>query len=346
MRTTTIRDIAREVGVSGATVSRALNRSDRVAPETAQRVWSSANRLGYVRNEVARNLVGGRTSSLAVIVPDITNPFFPELVAGIEATANEYQNTLHLAQDNDKPQNAAELINNLKGRQVRGFIVVGGQGYRHHGNLLDGVPHVVIDRPIDSTNAPVVRSDNRMGGYLATEHLISLGHREILWIGGPADSANNIERLAGLHDAFSTANLIINTVIQRNGDYLEESGFNIVNRVLASGTTFTAIMAANDLMAIGALRALHESGKSVPEDVSVVGFDDIHLARYVNPGLTTIRQQIAAMGRHSALMLLDPRQARSSSVPMSSGNYTFKVELVHRKTTGPANNSSISMVSK
>lgn len=335
MRTITIRDIAEEVGVSVATVSRALNRSERVGVKTAQRVRSSAERLGYVRNEVARSLAGGQTSSLAVIVPDITNPFFPELVAGIESVANEYKHTIHLAQDHDNPAKLSNLITELKGRRVKGFIVVGGEGYKQQNYLLEEIPHVVIDRPTDSTKARVVRSDNRRGGVLATEHLVNLGHEEILWVGGPAGSANTIDRLEGLHDALLAAGLAINPDLELNGDYTEESGFSVVINALSTGLEFTAITAANDLMAIGAIRALHEKGKRVPQDVSVVGFDDIHLARYVNPGLTTIRQQISAMGRQSALMLLDPLRARNCQVPMTPEKQSFQVELVRRGTTGP-----------
>lgn len=335
MGAATIRDIADDVGVSVATVSRALNGNDRVGAATAKRVRQSAEAFGYVPNEIARNLAGGRTSSLAVIVPDITNPFFPELVAGVQAVADEHRHMLYLAQDHDSTDATADLITNLRSRQVSGFVVVGGDSRSKQKKLLEGVPHTVVDRTLKDTEATVVRSDNRRGGRIAAEHLVSLGHERILLIGGPSELANSADRRAGIHDALAAADLPILPELEVTGDFLEESGYRNVMALRGRRLSFTAVIAANDLMAIGALRALDETGIRVPQDVSVVGYDDIHLAGYVSPGLTTVRQEIAAMGRHAALLLLDPHRAARNNASLNSGDHVLDVKLVRRGTTAP-----------
>lgn len=331
----TIREVATRAGCSVATVSRVTNGGP-VGQQTRARVLEAADELGYLPNETARSLVGGSTSTVAVIVPDVTNPFFPELVAAIQEVTEHSQHMLFLVQDHDDPETSSRTIRNLRRRQVSGFVVVGGA---HLGPeqlaLLDGVPHVVLDRGTDSYPAPVVRSDNRAGGRLAAEHLISLGHERIAWIGGPPELTNSQDRLAGLHEALEAARLLPDPDLETDGDFLEQSGYDAMLRLRATRQGFTAVQAGNDLMAIGALRALDELGLQVPQQVSVVGFDDIHLAGYIRPGLTTIHQQITEMGRHAARLLLERDGPAAARPTDPAGHHVFDVRLVRRGSTGP-----------
>lgn len=332
----TIRDIAAEVGVSTATVSRALNDASRVGSETRRKVILAADRLNYHPNETARNLAGGRTSSLAVVMPDITNPFFPELVAGVQEVADQHEHMLCLAQTYDDPEAAVNVLSHLRRRRVSGFVVIGSILNSEAARIITDIPHVIVDRASSHTDAVLVQSDNRAGGRLAGGHLISLGHERIALLSGPRGVQTSDERTTGFHDALRQADLEPNLDLEARGDFLEDSGYRAILALRARRRTFTAVFAESDLMAIGALRALDEIGIRVPEDVSVVGFDDIHLAGYIRPGLTTIRQDIAEIGRHATRLLLEPdHPAPDSLVSQDPKRHTFGVQLVRRRSTAP-----------
>jgi DNA-binding LacI/PurR family transcriptional regulator len=324
---TTIREVAVQAGVSVATVSRALSGNGRVSARTRELVREVAVELGYQPDDVAQSLVGGGTRTLAMVVPDITNPFFPELVAGVQQVADARRHALWLLQSGDDPARAAGLLLELRRRRVSGVVLVGGTLPADQvRDALREVPLVTVDRVVPLADVPVVTSDHREGGRLAGRHLLGLGHERIAHVGGPAHLDVSAARRQGLDDAMQEAGTELDPDLVVDGDFLEESGYHAVTDLLARRKDFSAVVAANDLMAIGALRALDEAGRAVPEEVSVVGYDDIHLARYVRPGLTTVRQDVGELGRRAVQLLLD-RPAPALTV--------LPVELVRRGTTAP-----------
>lgn len=327
----TIRDVAAESGVSITTVSRALNESGRVGSATRDRVLAVAVRLGYQPNDLARSLHGGATGTIAVLVPDITNPFFPELVAGVQAVVNERGNLLLLCQTNEDADTAARELLHLRRKRVDGVILVGGlAGDAVHTELASGLPVVTVDRDAGTDGAWVVRSDHRRGGQLATEHLVELGHERIAHIAGPAHLTVAQDRRDGYQKALADAGLTFDDTLVVDGDFLEESGYDALRALRRTRRRFSAVFCGNDMMAIGALRALDELGVPVPDAVSVVGFDDIHLASYIRPGLTTVHQPIEELGRRAATLLLDTALAGGSP-----STEVLDVHLVRRATTGP-----------
>ena len=327
----TIRDVAAAAGVSITTVSRALNESGRVGPSTRDRVLDAAQQLGYEPNDLARSLHGKATGTIAVLVPDITNPFFPELVNGVQEVANEHGRLLLLCQTSEDAGIAVQELLHLRRKRVDGVVLVGGlAGGEDLSAALAGMPIVTVDRDTSVDGAWVVRSNHRLGGRLATEHLIELGHERIAHIGGPADLSVAEDRHDGYREALEDAGLAYEESLVVEGDFLEQSGYDGLRALRRRRRGFTALFCGNDMMAIGALRALDDVGLAVPQDVSVVGFDDIHLASYLRPGLTTVHQPIQTLGRRAAELLIGP--AMDSHEPASE---VLDVHIVSRQTTVP-----------
>ena len=301
-----IKQVAVEAGVSVTTASRALSGEGRVGAETRARVLDVAHRLGYQPDEVARQLRRGSTATLAVLVPDIRNPFFPELVKGVQDAASRHGRLLQLAQTGDDPELTLQLLAQLRRHRIEGVVLdateLPDEGLEE---VLAGLPVVCVDRAADLPGAAVVRSDQRTGGRLATEHLVALGHERIAHLAGPLHLDVARQRLAGHHDALEAAGLPVDPELVVEATFSEDAGREAVAALLARRARFTAVFAGNDLMAIGALRGLDDAGLRVPRDVSVVGFDDIHLASYVRPGLTTVRQETYELGRLAVETLLE-----------------------------------------
>ncbi|HZV52794.1 MAG TPA: LacI family DNA-binding transcriptional regulator, partial [Candidatus Dormibacteraeota bacterium] len=325
----TIYDVARLAGVSPATVSRALNGSGRVAAATRRRVEAAVAQLGYEPNRVARSLATSVTHTLALLLPDITNPFFPALVKGVQLLADERRYTLLLCNTAADPEREKEYLRVLRGKRVDGVILVGlkldGRRIR---SALGNIPVVVLDRSVDLPGAAVVQVDHRGGAVLAVRHLLELGHREVAHVAGPKELAVSRERLEGYRQALEEAGLPYRPQLVVEADFTEEGGYEAVRRLCAAGR-FTAVFAANDLSAIGIVAALRERGLTVPDQVSVVGFDDIHLCAYTVPALTTVRQPAYAMGRRAAELLIDAVEGGDPR------GVVFQAELVVRGSTAP-----------
>ncbi|WP_167305929.1 LacI family DNA-binding transcriptional regulator [Nocardioides euryhalodurans] len=327
----TIRDVASDAGVSVATVSRALSGNGHVGPATRDRIAEAARRLGYQPNDLARSLHGGATGTIAVLVPDITNPFFPELVAGIQAVANEQENLLLLCQTGEDPTTAVRELRHLRRKRVDGVVLVGGLPATDDlGAAVGDLPVVTVDRDAGWPASWSVRADHRGGGRMATEHLVELGHEQIAHIAGPAALTVAQERLAGHREALQASGIEPDESLVVHGDFGEAGGYDALRTLLRRRREFTAVFCSNDLAAVGALRALDEAGFRVPDDVSLVGFDDIHLARYLRPSLTTVRQPIHELGRRAATLLLE---AAVGSRPEQHD--VLDVELVRRDSTRP-----------
>jgi LacI family transcriptional regulator len=329
----TIYDVARSAGVSTATVSRALNGSVLVAEKTRARVVRTAEELGYEPNSAARSLVTRSTQTIGLLLPDITNPFFPELVKGVQLLAAERSYTLLLSQTGNDPDTEQRYLNLFRGKGIDGLLVVGLALGRSKLTKFaaSGIPLVSLDREVDLPGIPLVHLDNRAGARRATEHLLALGHRSIVHIGGPLSLTVSQERLRGFLDALESTHLDPRPELVVESDFTESGGRNAAMALVAAGVPFTAVFAANDVMAIGAMVGLKEGGLSVPGEVSVVGFDDIHLAGYTTPALTTLRQPAYEMGRGAAQILIDA--IAGNHLSEGERQVVFQGELICRGST-------------
>ncbi len=330
----TIYQVARAAGVSTATVSRALNGSAQVAERTRHRITEAIADLGYQPNHVARSLVLKATHTIAVMLPDITNPFFPSLVKGVQLAADEEGYAVLLAHTGGDPAKEESYFQVLRGQQVDGVLLVGlvSAPESLKGLVGHGLPVVTLDRPVDLPGSATVRVDHKAGGRIATEHLLELGHRRIAHISGPKGLGVSQQRLDGYRRALTSRGVSFDESLVAEGDFSEDGGYRGVQELLRMRGRFTALFAANDLSAIGAMTALREHDMRVPDEVSVVGFDDIHLASYTSPKLTTVRQPIYDMGRAAAKLLIDARRKKLS---LKDKNEIFDGELVVRESTGP-----------
>jgi LacI family transcriptional regulator, repressor for deo operon, udp, cdd, tsx, nupC, and nupG len=298
-----IKEVAVAAKVSVATVSRTLAMPDVVAPETRRRVHDAIRRMGYTPNAQARNLRTARTNVIVALVPDISNPFFAEVIRGIEQVAHRSHYSVLLGDtqyNRAREQGYADLLNT---RQADGLIT-----------LLPHIPKIsaagrlpivnaceyVRDRSITS-----VYVDNVAAAQQATEYLLTLGHRAVAFITGPMNSPISVDRSQGYEIALTGAGIKRNRRLTAEGDFSAESGIRAIESLFARGESFTAVFCSNDEMALGALRAIKSHGLRVPQDVSVVGFDDIRFARYSDPPLTTVAQPMGDIGREAMSMLIE-----------------------------------------
>ena len=302
-----IKDIAKAAGVSHSTVSRALADSPLIAERTRARIHRLAQKRGYTPNAIARGLVTQHTRALGVVVTSIADPFVAEVVRGIEEVAADNGYRVFLGTSHDEPAREVNLVKALREWRVDGVIVASsrvGALYQPHLKEI-GAPIVLINNQ-GQTDARAIHSiaiDDIAGGELATRYLIEQGHRAIAYLGGPADRASHRDRLSGYKRALRAAKIVFDPARVQTGNGKVEAGER-VGELLARAKP-TAIFCYNDITAIGALRALKQCGVRVPRDISLVGYDDILLASYVDPPLTTIHQPKDEMGRTAMRMLLD-----------------------------------------
>jgi LacI family transcriptional regulator len=294
----TIADVADRANVSTATVSRVLAGQGRARPETRERVFTAARELGYRPSGVARSLRQRATRTLGLIVTDIENPFFPQLVRAVEDAARDQGYAILLCNAADDPERESGYLDLLVDRWVDGVVIAASSlGGRHREWLADApLPIVLVNSVDQEIDLPSIASDNRAGGALAAGHLTGLGHRRFGLIAAPARNVDAADRLAGARDALRAAGIDDAAVQVATGEAGVAGGERAAAEILDRDPTVTALTAYNDLMAIGAMRAIRAAGLRIPADVSVVGFDDVDLAAYVDPPLTTISQSTAEMG--------------------------------------------------
>ncbi len=301
---TTIKDIARRAGVSYATVSRALNGKYGVRPSTRDRVLAVARRMGYRPNAIARGLVTRRTMTLGLIVPDIKNPVFPEIAGGVEDAARDAGFGVLLCNSNWQKASEREYVALLAGRRVEGIIVAPIS--RAEDPFADRrtaeLPVVFVASTPRGTTRSYVVIDNVRGALLATRRLLDAGRAPVAFIGS-LESADD-ERYAGYRQALEEHGMSCDERYVRLGDMRQESGHRLFLRMIEDGDRPRAVFAENDLMALGCLQAAREAGLRVPEDVAIIGFDDIPFASFPEVQLTTIRQPTYDMGRMAVEILL------------------------------------------
>lgn len=332
----TVYDVARAAGVSIATVSRALNGQPGVSLETADRVRALAVDLGYSPNEIARSLVAKMTRTIGLLVPDITNPFFPELIKGVQTAADERNHTLLLADSSDRPEKILRDVAVLRRKQVDGLILVSEiSAELGLAEAVGDLPVVALDRPLGVPGAATIGVDHEAGAHAAVSHLIELGHTRIAHVAGPPTIAVSAHRRAGWERALREHGLEPDPALVEPGNFDEEGGFAAGLRLLDRTDDVTAVFAANDFTAVGILAACRERGVVVPEDLSVIGFDGIALARYTAPTLTTIAQPIYELGRRAGEVLIEAI-GEGRRLPESE---TLQTRLVLGGSTAPRRRS-------
>jgi DNA-binding LacI/PurR family transcriptional regulator len=331
-RRPTIYDVARLAGVSTATVSRALNGTGQIAPATRAAIDAAVAQLGYHPNTAARSLVTRSTQTIALLLPDITNPFYADLVSGIQRRALETGHTMLLCTTEGDAEREEQYLALLRAKQVDGVLVDGLvlPPDRIARFVRNGPPIVCLDRDVESASVPLVQVDNRLGARRATEHLLELGHRQIAHVAGAPGLGISEERVGGYRDALVAVGLAPDPRLVATGAFTEEGGHEATLGLLDAAEP-TAVFAANDLSALGALSALAERGLRVPDDVSVVGFDDLRLSRFTTPPLTTVHQPAREIARRATDLLLDLAAGR----PPQELRHVLEPELVVRGSTAP-----------
>jgi len=323
----TIKDVARAAGVSPSTVCRALSTPELVRAETRERVQRSAAELDYSPNRAARGLITGRTGNLGLIVPDLGNPFFPGVVKGIQARAREADYAVFLADTDEDPAAEAQLVRTLA-KQVDGIVLCSP---RMSEQELRGVaalsPVVLLNRRVG--RLPAITFDNVDGMRQAVTHLTALGHRRIAYVAGPRASWSNRERVRGLRLAIAAAGAELIEVGPVQPQF--DGGVAAADQVLAAGVT--AVIAYNDVIALGLLSRLNARGIAVPAAISVLGFDDIALSAMVHPSLTTVGLPMKSCGRAGVDLLLGLLQDPDK---FGSTRRELATQLMVRGSTGPA----------
>lgn len=326
----TIKDVARDLGMSIATVSRALSRPELLRPATRSRVMASIERLGYRPNLMARGLRQGLANAILFVAPNLS-PFFLEIFAGAEAVTRDSQFSLLFGNSNGDLVRIQHFFDQVARGKADGIILLTGvvpEAYASHEQQLP--PLVTVVERLPGGAVPVVHSDHRNGAQDAVRHLVELGHRRIAHIAGLRRVPSAIRRLEGYRAALAAAGLPAAAELIETGDFTMGSGVAAMTRLMALPHPPTAVFCSNDEMAYGAIRALVKMGLSVPQDVSVVGFDDQNLAEFYNPPLTTVGVPRHELGRRAAQELLDQLAGREVAREV-----VLPTHLVVRESTAP-----------
>lgn len=325
----TIQDVAAAAGVSVSTVSRVLNDKDDVAPETYENIQRVINELGYTSSLAAKSMRSRKTNVIGLVVSDLEQSFCLHVVKGVNRAIEQLDYDLLVYtggknRDRSWAVRERQYVSLLNGSITDGTIVVtpAAETFSTH------YPLVAVDPHLDSTDFPAVIATNHVGAMSAMEYLLGLGHRRIGFIGGRSDLQSAVRRLQGYKDSLRQANIPLDPDLVEIGDFSQETGYRCAQKLLTLPERPTAIFAANDKSAIGAIEAITEIGLKVPEDISIIGFDNIEEASFVNGGLTTVDQFIADMGRVAVEMLIKLIQNK----PIDDYVYRMSTKLVVRNT--------------
>ncbi|HEX4032076.1 MAG TPA: LacI family DNA-binding transcriptional regulator [Terracidiphilus sp.] len=332
-RQPSIKDIARLARVSHPTVSRALQNSPLVNPQTAERIRKIAEEAGYRASAVARGLVTRRTRTIGLVVTTVADPFASEVVCGIEQTANDHGYSVFLADSNADPVREKKVVQALAERRVDGIIVTSSRVGALYMPLLKEmmVPIVLVNDQYPGGFVHSVMIANREGMRAAADHLIALGHRRIAYIGDQFGYQSDIERRDGYQSALDAAGIAPMPELVVRGDGKAEAAMDAMDKLLDLAHPPTAVCCYNDMTALGAMRRMRVRGLRVPEDISVVGFDDLFFASYTQPPLTTIRQPMRRMGQLAMENLFKLMSGAESVIQIK-----VEAELIVRESTAPA----------
>lgn len=302
----TIRDVAKLSGVSVATVSRVINSNGYVSKETKEKVDKAIKQLNFTPNHFARGLVYKKTNTIGLLVPDIKNPFFPEIAKAVEETALQKEYSIILSNTDHNFQKEKRYIQLLLEKSIDGIIIT---GEIHESNIeilvQNNIPIVVTDARVSDSQIPIVYTDNIEGGRRATHHLFDQGYTRVGHIKGPDHITTAEDRYSGYKLALEERNIEFDSTIVQWGDYQTLSGYEAMKRLLSMKHPPDAVFVANDLMALGALDAVRHSELKVPEDIGLVGFDGIPIIEVLQPRLTTIQQPFYEIGTLATKMLIE-----------------------------------------
>ena len=334
----TIKNVAKVANVSITTVSRVSNGSKGVSAKTRRRVLNVIKELGYSPSAMASGLKTSLSKSIGIAVPDAIGDFYGEVINGIESVATKNEYNLIISLNHHIIKEELEAVNFFKAKKVDGAILVTTLDDDDYVRSLieSGFEIVMLDRRTpNGLKVDTVKTDNFHGGYMATEYLLNLGHSAILIIQGLSYLDSSRERFNGYKRALKDRGIEIDSTFILNGDFTIDSGYSTIKKYLdKEGINFTAVFAANDQMAMGAIKALNEKGISVPNDISIIGFDDSYISRYIIPSLTTIKQRREEMGRVAAGLLLD-RIASHNKKEKTPRQVIIPVELIERESAIP-----------
>lgn len=336
LKSISIKDVARESNVSTATVSRVINNKGYVNSETKEIVLNVIKKLNYQPNELARNLSLNKTKLIGLILPDITNYFFSMIARGVEDQAHFSNYQVMLCNTDANMLTEFNYLQTLIRNKVSGIVIAGSvrgkQDNEQFKNLLasNKIPILMIDRKVNDDSIDTVKVDNFQGAKMVTKHLLGLGHRTIALLNGPNYLDVSIDRELGYRCALKEADINVSEENILIGEFTYESGKKMASRLFENQNKPSAIFAANDLMAIGVINHLAEVGLKVPEDVAVVGFDDIWLSSIIDPPLTTVVQPAFNMGMYGAKQLIN----RIENPFIGNIEKVFELSLEIRKSCG------------
>jgi LacI family transcriptional regulator len=323
----TIKDVAKLSGVAVSTASYALNNSTKVSEETRQKVLAAAKQLNYQKNGLASDLKRTSTNTIALILSDLSGPYYSELIKGVQDVASTNGYDLIACSSIGGAQSTA--VKFLREKRVDGVIILA-----HNiddetilESSREGFPIVVLDRSVQSEHVVQIEVDNEHGALMATEHLIQKGSRDIAYVSGPYNSHDNELRFKGYRAALEKHGIEYRPKWKVSGGFTREGGYQATKMIIAQKDVPHAIFYANDEMAIGGIQALNEKKISVPDDISIIGFDDIQLSEYVSPPLTTMRQpkyEAGALAVHLIFQVLSKEKVDQ--------NYKLTTELIERKS--------------
>lgn len=304
---TTIKDVAEKAGVSISTVSHVINGTRFVSEELIQRVLTVMEELHYHPNTLAQGLRRGDTKTIGLIVPDNSNPFFAEIAHTIEDLGFQNGYSVILCNSHGDLDREATYLDLLISKQVDGVIFISaGSNPEHLGELISrNIPVVVADRDLEYDSVDVVLVNNEKGGYKATRYLLDLGHTKIACVTGPTELTPSAARYRGYLNALNGAGLSINDSYVITGDFQVDGGERAMLQLFALDSPPTAVFLCNDLMAFGAFRALRKLNRHVPEEISIIGFDDIKLASIITPALTTVAQPLSDLAKTAVNLLIN-----------------------------------------
>lgn len=331
---TTIKDVARMAGVSTMTVSRVINQSGYTSPETRARVERAIVELGYVPNALARHLRSKRTRTVALVISDITNPFFTTIARGVEDVAAAHDFAVMFCSTDESEAEELAYLEMLIQRQIEGVLLVPASDSGESLRLLRShhIPVVVLDRRVASQQVDQVRSDSEAGAYLLVRHLLGLGHRRIGMLSGRRDISTSRDRVSGYQRALAEVGVDLDERLALYEGFGVEGGLSMARQVLEVSPPPTALFAANNFIAFGAMRALREIGVRVPDDMSLVAFDDLPDDWLIDPFLTVVDQRAYEMGRLAAELVLE--RVTGGGRPKGR-SIVLPVDLIVRRSSQP-----------
>lgn len=328
----TLRDIAKEAGVSTTTISRALNDKPDVSPKTKDKILEIAKNLGYTPNLLAKSLRSRKSKTIGVILADISNPFFSAVAKGIEDAARKRNYSIILCNTDEKYEKEEEAVRVLVEKRVDGLLITPVQ--KEYKDILrikeQKIPLVLVGRHFDTIKTNSVVSDDALGGFLATEYLIKKGHRKILYISGPLHISSATERLKGYKRALRECKIPFEEKLVRGYTAKMGEAYTLMRKILKKKLDFTAVFTFSDFLALGVMKALREEKSKIPDDVAVVGYDDIEFASILEIPLTTVHMPKYRLGMEGVNMLIDDIEGKNSAKKLQK--LTIKPELIVRKS--------------